>query len=92
MKLLSKIRLSNKGAFRLSLLLNLVLIVLSIVIFLQSPVAAVSLRVIGTVDGTTSYRLDVDVKEIVFVSCVSAYGGEAKLDYLRNEQALTCPS
>jgi hypothetical protein len=82
---------SYKRALRLSLLLNFMLIVMAIVVWTQSPAAAVTLRVIGVVDSTTSYRLDVDVNQIVYVSCVSAYGGEAELGYLRNEQALTCP-
>lgn len=92
MQRLSTFKFSYTRAFRLSLLLNVLLIVASIVLIFQTPTSAVTLRTIGSTDTTTSYSLDVDVNEIVYVNCVGAYGGEAQLGYLRNAQALTCPS
>ncbi|EDX83531.1 hypothetical protein S7335_711 [Synechococcus sp. PCC 7335] len=91
-KYLRQFRFAYKRAFRLSLILNALLIVMAVITFLQTPASAVTLRVVGSTDSSTTYRLDVDLEQIVYVRCVSAYGGEPSLGYLSNELALTCPS
>lgn len=92
MKYLGQFKFVYKRAFRLSLILNALLIVATVVIFWQTPASAVALRVIGKIDNSTSYGLEVDLGQIVYVRCTSAYGGEPTLGYLSNEPALTCPS
>lgn len=91
MQFFSAFRFSYARAFRVSLLINVVLIVASIVMFFHAPVSAVTLRVVGSADDTTSYRLDVESDEIIYVYCADRSGTEAQLGYLSNVQALTCP-
>lgn len=92
MKYLEQFRFAYKRAFRLSSILNVLLIAAAVVGLWQTLASAVELRVVGSTDSTTTYRLDMDLNQIVYVECVSAYGGEPTLGYLSNELALTCPS
>jgi len=90
MKIVNNLRLSKKQTFRLSLWLNVVLIVVGIVVLINTPAQAVNLEVIGKTDGTTSYYLHMRSSDVVFVECAGS-ASEASLGYLNNQQAITCP-
>jgi hypothetical protein len=91
MKSSRKIRFSYKQVFRVSLLLNAVLIILGTVLFLKSPASALSIDVIGSTGTSKSYKLGIVPNDIVFVYCNEGRS-TASLGYLRNTQALTCAS
>ena len=83
-------KLNYKKAFQLSLLVNALVLVIGLLLFLQSPVgAAVRVNRIGSSGRTASHKLQMAKTDIVFVECNT--GGEARLGYLRNQLALTCP-
>lgn len=90
MKFPPKFKLNYKKAFKLSLLVNALVLVIGLLLLVQSPVgAAVRVSRIGAAGKTVSHKLQMAKTDIVFTYCTT--GGEPKLGYLRNQLALTCP-
>jgi hypothetical protein len=90
MKFPSQSKLNYKQAFKFSLLVNALVLVIGLLLLVQSPVgAAVRLSRIGSAGKTVSHKLQMAKTDIIFVQCNT--GGEPKLGYLRNQLALTCP-
>jgi hypothetical protein len=90
MKFPPKFKLNYKKAFKLSLLVNALVLVIGLLLLVQSPVgAAVRVSRIGAAGKTVSHKLQMAKTDIVFAYCTT--GGEPKLGYLRNQLALTCP-
>ncbi len=83
-------KLNYKQTFRLSLVVNALVLVIGLLLLVQSPGnAAVKLTRIGGAGKITSYKMQMAKTDIVFVECNT--GAEPKLGYLRNQLALTCP-
>ncbi|HEY9706612.1 MAG TPA: hypothetical protein V6D48_00240 [Oculatellaceae cyanobacterium] len=90
MKFTPRFKLNYKKAFKLSLLVNALVLVIGLLLLVQSPVgAAVRVSRIGAAGKTVSHKLQMGKTDIVFTYCTT--GGEPKLGYLRNQLALTCP-
>lgn len=90
MRFQPQFKLNYKQAFKLSLLINTLVLVIGLLLFVQSPVGAtVRLTRIGSGEKTVSHKLQMGKTDIIFVQCNT--GGEPKLGYLRNQLALTCP-
>lgn len=90
MKFPPRFNLNYKKAFKLSLLVNALVLVIGLLLLVQSPVgAAVRVSRIGGAGKTVSHKLQMAKTDIVFTYCTT--GGEPKLGYLRNQLALTCP-
>ncbi len=90
MKFPPRFKLNYKKAFKLSLLVNALVLVIGLLLLVQSPVgAAVRVSRIGAAGKTVSHKLQMAKTDIVFAYCTT--GGEPKLGYLRNQLALTCP-
>lgn len=91
MKFQQKFKFNYKKAFQLSLLVNTLVLVIGWLLLVQSPVGAVAnLTRIGRAAKTTSYKLQMDKTDIVFVYCKTA-SVEPTLGTLRNQKSLTCP-
>lgn len=90
MKFTPRFKLNYKKAFKLSLLVNALVLVIGLLLLVQSPVgAAVRVSRIGAAGKTVSHKLQMGKTDIVFTYCTT--GGEPTLGYLRNQLALTCP-
>ena len=92
MRFQPKFKLNYKKAFKLSLLVNALVLVIGLLLLVQSPVGAavrVSRIGAGAAGKTVSHKLQMAKTDIVFAYCTT--GGEPKLGYLRNQLALTCP-
>ncbi|MFH7025745.1 MAG: hypothetical protein ACHBN1_10140 [Heteroscytonema crispum UTEX LB 1556] len=88
MKIQYKSKLNYKQAFKLSLVINGVLLAIGLLLFINSPtLAAARLSRIGSTGQTTSYKLRTTNKDIVFVECNN---GTPNLGLLSNQEALTC--
>jgi hypothetical protein len=90
MKFQPKFKLNYRKAFKVSLLVNALVLVIGLLLLIQSPVgAAVRVSRIGAAGKTVSHKLQMAETDIVFTYCTT--GGEPKLGYLSNQLALTCP-
>lgn len=80
-----KTKNNYKLAFRLSVLVNLMLLLMGLVFLINSSVeAAPKLSSIGS----NSYNLNMGKNDIIYVYCPR---NEPNLGYLSNQMALTCP-
>lgn len=80
---------NGKLSLRLSIFMNVVLLVIGLVLLINSPgEAAPKLSAVGSTASSASYNLEMGQNDIIYVYCPS---DEPTLGYLSSQMALTCP-